>query len=129
MMLRFMRNDTGAALIEAAIALPFFLILMVGIIDLGTGMYDAMSVNAAAQAGAAYAVLNKGATSGSSLLNAAAENLSIYPDVTQSVSVGVVTVTASYTFTPLMWSTGLAALLPWLPKTMLITATATIRIE
>jgi Flp pilus assembly protein TadG len=128
-MLRFVRNSDGAALIEAAIALPFFLILMVGIVDLGAGMYDAMAVNAAAQAGAAYAVLNKGASSGSSLLNAAADNLNISPDVTQSISVGVISVTASYPFTPLMWSTGLTALLPWLPKTMLITSTATIRIE
>jgi Flp pilus assembly protein TadG len=128
-MLRFMRNNTGAALVEAAIALPFFLILMVGIVDLGTGMYRAMSVNAATQAGAAYAVLNKGATSGSSLLNAAADDLNIFPDVTQSISVGVVTVTATYPFTPLMWSTGLTAFLPWLPKTMNITSTATIRIQ
>jgi Flp pilus assembly protein TadG len=128
-MLRFMRNNTGAALLEAAIALPFFLILTVGIVDLGRGMYCAMSVNAASQAGAAYAVLNKGATSGSSLLNAAADNLNIYPDVTQSISAGVVSVTASYPFTPLMWSIGLDKLLPWLPKTMLITSTATIRIE
>ena len=128
-MLRFMRNNNGAALVEAAVALPFFLVLAVGIIDLGTGMYDAMAVNAAAQAGAAYAVLNKGAPSGSSLLNAAADNLNIYPDVTQSISVGVITVTASYQFTPLMWSTGLNTLLPWLPETMLITSTATIRIQ
>jgi Flp pilus assembly protein TadG len=128
-MLRFMRNNTGAALLEAAIALPFFLILTVGIVDLGRGVYCAMAVNAASQAGAAYAVVNKGATSGSSLLNAAADNLNIYPDVTQSISVGVVSVTASYPFTPLMWSIGLDKLLPWLPKTMLITSTATIRIE
>ena len=128
-MLRFMRNNTGAALVEAAIALPFFLILLVGIVDLGTGMYRAMSVNAATQAGAAYAVLNKGATSGSSLLNAAADDLNIFPDVTQSISVGVVTVTATYPFTPIMWSTGLNKFLPWLPKTMFITSTATIRIQ
>jgi Flp pilus assembly protein TadG len=128
-MLRFMRNNSGAALVEAAVALPLFLILAVGIIDLGTGTYDAMAVNAAAQAGAAYAVLNKGASSGSSLLNAAADNLNIYPDVTQSISVGVITVTASYQFTPLMWSAGLNTLLPWLPATMLITSTATIRIQ
>ena len=128
-MLGILRNERGAALIEAAFALPFFLILMVGIIDLGTGMYDAMAVNAAAQAGATYAVLNNGASSGSSLLNASADNLNIYPDVTQSISVGVVSVTASYPFTPLMWSIGLDKLLPWLPKTMLITSTATIRIQ
>jgi Flp pilus assembly protein TadG len=128
-MLDLLRNERGAALIEAAIALPFFLILMVGIIDLGTATYKAMAVNAAAQAGASYAVLNNGASSGSSLLNAAADNLNIYPDVTQSISVGVVSVTASYPFTPLIWSTGLKNVLPWLPKTMLITSTATIRIQ
>ena len=128
-MLDLLRNERGAALIEAAIALPFFLILMVGIVDLATAMYYVMSVNAATQAGAAYAVLNKGATSGSSLLNAAADNLNVFPDVTQSVSLGVVTVTATYPFTPLMWSAGLTVLLPWLPKTMTITSTATIRIQ
>jgi Flp pilus assembly protein TadG len=128
-LLCFMRNNSGAALIEAAIALPFLVVLLVGIVDLGTAMYEAMSVNAAAQAGATFAVLNKGATSGPSLLNAAADNLNIYPNVTQSISVGVVSVTASYQFAPLLWSTGINALLPWLPKTMPITSTATLRIQ
>ena len=56
MMRHFARNSDGAALAEAAIFAPIFLVLMLGITDLGAGMFVRMTVNAAAQSGAAYAV-------------------------------------------------------------------------
>jgi hypothetical protein len=52
----------AAAAVEAAIFAPLFLTLTLGITDLGTGMFVQMTVNAAAQAGAAYAVINSGST-------------------------------------------------------------------
>ena len=133
---KLLQNDRGAALIEAAMAVPFFLILLVGIVDLGTGAYEAMAVNAAAQAGATYAVLNNAATSGDqNLLNAAADNAIIVQTLPGCVdgSGGLcVSVTATYTFTPLfsaLASPNLVNYVPWLPTSLLITSTATVRIE
>ena len=57
---RFARNCDAAAAVEAAIFSPVFLIFTLGITDLGTGMFLEMQVNAAAQAGASYAVINSG---------------------------------------------------------------------
>ena len=48
----------AAAAVEAAFVAPLFLMLTVGITDLGSAMYEQMAVNAAAQAGAAYAVMH-----------------------------------------------------------------------
>jgi Flp pilus assembly protein TadG len=55
---RLFKCATGTAAVEAAIFLPIFLTLTLGVTDLGTGMFVRMTVNAAAQAGAAYAVIN-----------------------------------------------------------------------
>lgn len=55
---RLRRNSDGSVAIETAIFTPIFLALMLGITDLGAGMFVRMQVNAAAQAGATYAVLN-----------------------------------------------------------------------
>jgi hypothetical protein len=54
---RLFRSTTGTAAVEAAIFAPIFLIMTLGITDLGSGMFVRMSVNAATQAGAAYAVI------------------------------------------------------------------------
>lgn len=55
---RLVGSSNGAAAVEAAIFAPIFLFLTLGIADLGTQMFRRMQVNAAAQAGAAYAVIN-----------------------------------------------------------------------
>ena len=55
---RLFRSATGTAAVEAAIFAPIFLIMTLGVTDLGSGMFVRMSVNAATQAGAAYAVIN-----------------------------------------------------------------------
>ena len=60
-MLRHLLKSTDAtAAVETAIFAPFFLILTLGITDLGAGMFVKMQVNAAAQSGGAYAVINSG---------------------------------------------------------------------
>ena len=61
-LLRLFSNRAGTAAVEAAIFAPIFLMFTFGITDLGSGMYSRMSVNAAAQAGAAYAIINAGST-------------------------------------------------------------------
>jgi Flp pilus assembly protein TadG len=55
---RLLECTRAAAAVEAAIVAPLFLILTLGITDLGTAMFESMAINAAAQAGAAYAVIN-----------------------------------------------------------------------
>jgi Flp pilus assembly protein TadG len=53
-MRHFLFCARGAAAVEAAIFAPLFVLFMVGITDLGAGMFVRMTANAAAQAGAAY---------------------------------------------------------------------------
>jgi Flp pilus assembly protein TadG len=50
----------GTAAVEAAIFAPIFLLLVLGVTDLGSAMFKRMTVNAAAQAGASYAVIHYG---------------------------------------------------------------------
>lgn len=47
----------GGAMIEFALIMPFLALLLVGLCDLGLGLYGAMQVQAAAEAGAQYAAL------------------------------------------------------------------------
>ena len=54
---RLFHCTRATAAVEAAIFAPIFLIMTLGITDLGSGMFVRMSVNAATQAGAAYAVI------------------------------------------------------------------------
>jgi hypothetical protein len=59
--LRHLLKSTEATVaVEAAIFAPIFLVLALGITDLGSGMFVRMQVNAASQSGAAYAVINSG---------------------------------------------------------------------
>ena len=59
---RFLSNTDGVAAVEAAIFSPIFVLFALGVADLGSEMFVQMTVNAAAQAGAAYAVINSGST-------------------------------------------------------------------
>lgn len=63
-MIRLIRllNSDGTAAVETAMFLPIFVVMTLGIADLGSGMFTRMSANAATQAGAAYAAINSGAT-------------------------------------------------------------------
>jgi len=55
---RLIRNSDATAAAEAAIFFPIYLLLTVGVTDIGSGMFIEMTVNAATQAGAAYAVIH-----------------------------------------------------------------------
>ena len=51
-------DRTGLAAIEFAIVIPLLMLMFVGLVDLGMGVYRSMEVKDAAQAGAQYAVVN-----------------------------------------------------------------------
>ncbi len=53
-----MRSERGAALVEAAVILPFLILLVLGTIDLARAYFDAAKVQEAAQEGAIYASYN-----------------------------------------------------------------------
>ena len=53
-----MRRERGAALVEAAVILPFLILLVLGTIDLARAYFDAAKVQEAAQEGAIYASFN-----------------------------------------------------------------------
>ena len=57
---QFLHCTRASAAVEAAIFLPFFMLLTFGITDLGFAMFARQQANAAAQAGAAYAIVNSG---------------------------------------------------------------------
>jgi len=52
----FVADTRGVAALELSLALPFMILLMMGVFDFGTFAYDTMQVNAAAFAGAEAAV-------------------------------------------------------------------------
>jgi len=125
---RFFCCPNGAAALEAAVVLPVFLTLTVGMVDLSSGMFIAMEVNNAAQAGAANVVNNPTAFSVSNVqaaMAAAAGSLTVTATPTPTLSAGVVTVTASYDCTVANRCT----IMPWAlyPKTM--TSTVTVRVQ
>jgi Flp pilus assembly protein TadG len=121
-------RDDGSAAIEMGILFPLFMILTTGLVDVGVEMMTWMAVNNASQAGAAYAVMNPGdAASGGSGITAAmnaASGLAIQavpaPSFTVASGAGVVTVTASFDYTPI---------LRWSASPTTLTSASTIRIE
>lgn len=60
---RLLACTGAAAAVEAAIVAPLLFIFALGATDLGTAMFAKMTVNAAAQAGGAYAVKHADVTS------------------------------------------------------------------
>jgi TadE-like protein len=52
------RSESGTAAIEFALFLPFLLLLLAGIVELGFSAYEAMQVSNAVEAGALYAAKN-----------------------------------------------------------------------
>src|SRR6516225_3399367 len=57
---RLLRCTRATAAVEAAIFAPIFQLMTIGVTDLGSGMFLRMTLNAATQAGADYAVINSG---------------------------------------------------------------------
>jgi Flp pilus assembly protein TadG len=48
-------GDAGTAALEFGLTAPFMVLLMVGVVEIGTSMYQAMQAQNAAEAGAIYA--------------------------------------------------------------------------
>ena len=123
-----LNRDDGGAAIEMGIVFPFLMLLTTGLVDVGVEMMTQMAVNNASQAGAAYAVMNPAdATSGGSGISAAmnaASGLAIQaipaPSFAIAGGAGVVTVTASFNYTPI---------LRWSASPTKLTSATTIRIE
>jgi Flp pilus assembly protein TadG len=108
---RLFHCSRATAAVETAIFAPIFLVLMLGITDLGAGMFVRMQVNAAAQAGATYAVLNSSTTGVEQAMNDASGNPSFCTSAVCTPSIGVcadgsphqcIIVTANYPYTPLL---------------------------
>lgn len=55
---RLRRDPSGTAAIEFGLAIPFLLILLTGVTELGFAIYQSMQVQNAAEAGALYASQN-----------------------------------------------------------------------
>lgn len=140
---RLFRAKDGTAAVEAAIFTPIFLLMTLGITDVGTGMSGRMRVNAATQAGLAYAIVNKCATSCldaiKTAMNDAAADPSFCSGTVCSASMGAcaaangdpnpatttcITVSANYSFTPFLAS----AVYSWAQLTT-VSYRATVRIS
>jgi len=94
------KSERGVSLVEAALVLPFLVLLAFGVVDISRAYFDAAAVQEAAIEGALYASLNPTDPATAVTL---AENTVSSPDFTGAVTVTCpsttqVTVTVSYTF-------------------------------
>lgn len=55
---QFLRNDDGGPAVEMGLIAPFLVTLIIGVISYGMVIFQIMSVNGAAQAGAMYGFIN-----------------------------------------------------------------------
>jgi Flp pilus assembly protein TadG len=84
------REDTGQALVELALVLPIFILLLVGAVEVGYLAYASIEVANAARAGVAYAAQNHTTASDITNITLAAKN-----DVSQDLENLSVTVSQS----------------------------------
>ncbi len=139
-----LRGERGASLLEFALVLPLFMLLLFGAVDFGRAYYLSMEVAGAAQAGAVYGIQNPGDITGIqtaavadapnvSGLTATATSISECSDGTHSPNasldvckaegttcVALVTVSVNATYTPLF---------PWpgIPKSITLSQQAAMR--
>ena len=143
MLREFRRTSDGSVAVETAIFAPVFLVMTLGITDLGSGMFVKMTVNAAAQAGAAYAAINTNSTCPSltaaclsgieTAMNDAANNSSFCTGTVCFASIGTCTdgspkcisVTANYPYTPFLPD----AAYTWAGSPQIYSSTITMRIQ
>jgi Flp pilus assembly protein TadG len=126
------RCSTGTAAVETAIFAPIFLVMILGITDIGGGMFVRMQVNAAAQAGATYAVLNSSTDGIQQAMNDASGNSSFCTSAVCTASIGecadgspkCIIVTADYAYTPILPN----AVYSW-ASTKNVSSTITLRIQ
>ena len=97
-----MRNEKGQAIIEAAIVIPFLLLLVLGVFEFGRAMYIKNTLNNAVRAGARTAAVTprynissnpQGLQQGSSGLNITCtfseSNSSVYQSICDSIANGI----------------------------------------
>jgi TadE-like protein len=145
---RLFRCTTATAAVEAAIFTPIFVTLSLGITDLGSEMFVRMTVNAATQAGAAYAVIKSGSecvypatltclNNIQAAMNDATNNSSFCTGTVCTASIKkpcddgspeCITVTANYPFSPIFPVTNGIFSQSW-TKTMTVSSTTTIRVQ
>lgn len=84
------RACSGLAAVEAALALPVLLVLVLGVVETGNMLYSWLTVHKAAQAGARFAATGQGDEDGSrlALVELAAGRVLERLDGAASVSVG-----------------------------------------
>jgi Flp pilus assembly protein TadG len=136
----FATNSNATVAVEAAIFAPIFLVLTLGVTDLGAGMFVRMQINAATQAGATYAVLNSCGTTCLSgiekVMNDAAGDSSFCGKATCTATITqpcvtpcVVTVSAAnYPYTPILPVSSGKFSSSWTQKNQPISSTVTFRI-
>ena len=140
---RFSRNSVGSVALETAIFAPVFLVMTLGISDLGAGMFVKMAVNAAAQAGAAYAAINTNSTCAAltaaclsgieTAMSDAANNSSFCTGTLCLASIGecadgspkCISVTANWPYTPFLPD----AVYTWGSAAQTYSSTITLRIQ
>lgn len=118
----FLSRDDGGAAIEMGILFPLLMLLTTGLVDLGVEMLTMMAVNNAAQAGAAYYVINPSAAPADILtvMNSASGLTTIKAVPAPTLIGGVVSVTANLDYQPLV---------PWSGSPTALISTAIVRIE
>ena len=67
-------NASGQALVEAALVLPFFLLMILGALETGSIAYNAIEVENAAEAGALYGSMNRANAANTTAIETAATN-------------------------------------------------------
>jgi Flp pilus assembly protein TadG len=67
-------NASGQALVEAALVLPFLLLMILGALETGSIAYNAIEVENAAEAGALYGSMNRANAANTTAIETAATN-------------------------------------------------------
>ena len=75
-------RERGQALMEFAIVLPVFMLMLLGITDVGRAIWATTSLNAAAREGARYAIVHGGTMSDPCPVGPAGPDSNTAPDVT-----------------------------------------------
>lgn len=132
----------GAAAVEFALLMPFILIMLIGLVDFGMGLWTQMQLESAARAGAQYALIDYADTSGIQNAVTGSSNLTTAPtplattfcECSNGTSVSCagtcasgsvrifVRVTATSSFTPLLSY-------PGMPNPFTLRGGATIRVQ
>ena len=81
------KSQRGASIVEMAFALPFLLLLLIGVIDMGRAYYLSIEVANAALAGAKYGVQNSGDTV-AHIQTAATNDASDVPGISATATLG-----------------------------------------